>query len=559
MRVGLCTLNATVGDVEGNASKILQAAHQALEAGADLALFPELMLPGYPPLDLLERPSFIEACLSSEQKLIEALPPGLTVIFGNVGRTNPGLPGRALQNVAVVAQKGRKTLSVPKTLLPTYDVFDEARYFEPRKDEPALFRLHDRLIGVTICEDMWNDPILWKTEDLWRDDSPHPKRVYERDPVAELKAQGANLLVNLSASPWSRGKLEVREKIVSHAARRHEIDVVYVNAVGGNDGLIFDGHPLAARSDGTWLARSPGWTEGVQVTSLNEEPVPALSRPSEIEDIRSALVLGIRDYFGKTGIQKAFVGLSGGIDSALTAALAVRALSKDKVVGVSMPSAISSEHSIEDARRLASNLGIDFHIIPIADIVSGFGGALAAPFAGREPDVTEENLQSRIRGTLLMAMANKFGGVVLGTGNKSEAAMGYATLYGDTIGAISVLADLYKGQVYALARLENQNVEVIPTRTLEKPPSAELRPNQKDSDSLPDYPLLDAVLERFIEHRMSAEQIALEVDAPKALVRELLSKVYFNEFKRKQMPPTLRVCRKAWVGRVYPIVQRFRA
>ena len=559
MKVALCALNPTVGDPSGNAELVLDALDRAATGGAGLAVFPELVLPGYPPLDLLERSTFVDACLDAERRLVDRIPAGLTAVFGNLRRRIGSGPGRALQNAAVVARRGEVPTWFAKTLLPTYDVFDEARYFEPRQSRaPAIFEHEGRRIGVTVCEDLWNDEELWASADLWRDDSPDPVRVYARDPVADVVGHGAELVLNLSASPWSQGKLSVRERLVQHAAGRHRVPVILVNTVGGNDGLLFDGQALVANGDGRLVHRGPGWSPAVEVVDLSAPAgAPRAPRRPEVE-VRSALVLGIRDYFEKSGLPRAVVGLSGGIDSAVTCALAVRALGPKRVTGVGMPSAISSDHSVEDARALAANLGIDFHLVPIRAAVDAFTRMLAPVFGDRPPDVTEENLQSRIRGATLMAIANKTGAVVLGTGNKSEASMGYATLYGDTIGALSVLADLYKHQVYALARLENEEREIVPQRTIDKAPSAELRPDQRDTDSLPDYAILDGILERFIERKMPLARIAEEVGVELELVEEVVRKVYLNEFKRKQLPPTLRVCKKAWVGRVYPIVQRFR-
>lgn len=561
MRVAICQLNPTVGALEGNVDKILSALRRAADLGAELAVLPELVIPGYPPLDLLERSTFVDACLEAEAQVARQIPSGLTAIFGNLRRRPPDrAEGRPLQNAATVARQGEILARFAKTLLPTYDVFDEARWFEPRQeDDPAIVELAGTRVGVTICEDLWNDEVLWRTEDLWRDDSPGAARVYAKDPAADLARSGAQLIVNLSASPWSQGKLAVRERIVTHLSGRHGLPCVYANMVGGNDGLVFDGHSLAATPGGTLVHRSVGWSEAVDLVDLEVKKAGLAPVGDTIEEVREALVLGIRDYFEKSGIGRAVIGLSGGIDSAVTCALAVRALGSSRVIGVGMPSRISSSHSVEDARTLSRNLGIPFHVVPIGDTFDAFEAMLAPVFEDRPKDVTEENLQSRIRGTTLMAVANKLGAVVLGTGNKSEASMGYATLYGDTIGALSVLADLYKHQVYALAHLENRDREVIPRSTIEKAPSAELRPGQKDSDTLPDYAVLDAVLERFIERRMAIPDIAREVEVEEALVRDIVGKVYFNEFKRKQLPPTIRVCRKAWVGRVYPIVQRFRA
>lgn len=558
MRIAICQLNPTVGDLDGNRVLVREAVEAAVAAGATVAVLPELVLPGYPPLDLLERPTFLSACREAERELIAELPEGIVAIFGNIA-ANPSTVGRPLLNVAVLARRGERIGRVAKTLLPTYDVFDEARYFEPNPGgPPAVFELAGKKVGVTVCEDIWNDEILDRdTHGPW-DDSSEGNRIYRQNPVTGLVEAGAEIIVNLSASPWSRSKLDLREGLVSHLSRHHRVWCIYANTVGANDGLIFDGQSIASNPDGEIVARLPGWVPETAVLDLDAPGLELSPRTSEIEDIRAALVLGVRDYFEKTGIPRAVIGLSGGIDSAVTCAVAVEALGKDRVIGVAMPSKVSSGHSVEDAAALAKNLGIEYFEVPIEAAVSAFETILAEPFAGRAPDVTEENIQSRVRGTTLMAVANKRGGAVLGTGNKSEASMGYATLYGDTIGAISVLADLYKHQVYALAHCYNAEEEVVPARTIEKPPSAELRPGQKDSDSLPDYAILDGVLERIIEQRMSAEAIASDMSIEPELAQGILRKVYFNEFKRKQMPPTLRICRKAWVGRVYPIVQRFR-
>jgi NAD+ synthase (glutamine-hydrolysing) len=561
MKIALVQLNTTVGALRDNAALILDGARRARAAGADLAVFPELALPGYPPLDLLERPSFVEACARAEAELVAELPAGLVAIFGNIRpRPVPPTYGRALQNVAVVASRGQTHRHVVKALLPTYDVFDEARYFEPADEaDGVVLELAGRKVGVTICEDLWNDDLLWQSEDLWRDKSPGHHRLYDHDPVLALAAQGAEVLVNISASPWAQGKLTVRRKVLTHAARRHGAWVAYVNLVGANDGLIFDGQSMLVRPDGALAGELTAWAPdlGVFDVDVGAPAVPTPPVQPQLVKIREALTLGIRDYFGKSGLRKAAVGLSGGIDSAVTAYLAVRALGPENVIGVGMPSQYSSDHSIADARALAENLGIHFELLPIADIFGSFMGVLSGPFAGRPADVTEENLQSRIRGVLLMAMANKLGAVVLSTGNKSEASMGYATLYGDTVGALCVIADLYKHQVYGLAHLANEAGVVIPESSITKPPSAELRPGQKDTDSLPPYEQLDAMLEMFIEHRATAAEMAERAGAPLALAEKIVRTVYLNEFKRKQLPPTLRVSRKSWVGRVYPIVQRF--
>lgn len=562
MKIALIQINTTPGAVEANTDLILEGARRARTLGADLALFPELSIPGYPPMDLLERPLFLQACAMAEARLVAELPEGITVLVGNVRpRPVPPTHGRALQNAAVLARRGEVLGHVAKSLIPTYDVFDEARYFEAAPaEQTAVFEVAGRKVGVTICEDLWNDDELWKQEDLWRDKKPGHHRLYNRDPVPGLAAAGAEVLLNISASPWAQGKLPVRQKVLRHAAQRHGLWVAYVNLVGANDGLIFDGQSMLYRPDGALAGELPAWTPAVEVFDLDDAPARAPRPvPRMIEKVREALVMGVRDYFEKSGLVRAVIGLSGGIDSAVTAYVAVQALGADNVVGVGMPSQYSSEHSIEDARILAENLGIRFHLMPIAESYGSLMQVLEPAFEGKALDVTEENLQSRIRGVLLMAMANKHNAVVLSTGNKSEAAMGYATLYGDTVGALCVLADLYKHQVYELARLANEGGELIPESSITKPPSAELRPDQKDSDSLPPYEQLDAMLEQFIEHRASASQMAERVGVPLALAEKIIRTVYRNEFKRKQLPPTLRVSRKAWVGRVYPIVQRFGA
>lgn len=562
MKIALAQINTTAGAVRENVDLMLAAAAKAVEQGADLALFPELTIAGYPPLDLLERPTFLAACSEAEARFIREMPAGLTAVFGNVRRRPvPPTYGRALQNVAVLAKKGEALAHVAKSLLPTYDVFDEARYFEPAPaDQPAVFEVAGTKIGITVCEDLWNDDELWQQEDLWRDKSPGHHRLYDYDPVPKLAAAGAKVLVNISASPWARGKLPVRQKVLSHAAKRHGMWLAYVNLVGANDGLIFDGQSMLYQPDGSLAGELVPWKSQVQSFDLDAS-VKAVAQPapSEIAKINEALIMGVRDYFQKSSLKRAIIGLSGGIDSAVTAYVAVEALGAENVTGIGMPSQYSSGHSIEDARVLAKNLGIHFELMPIADTYGSLMQVLEPAFEGKPADVTEENLQSRIRGVLLMAMANKHNSVVLSTGNKSEAAMGYATLYGDTVGALCILADLYKYQVYDLARYVNRDQEVIPVSTIDKPPSAELRPDQKDSDSLPPYDQLDAMLEQFLEHRASAAQMAERVGVSVELAKKIISTVYRNEFKRKQLPPTLRVSRKSWVGRVYPIVQRFGA
>lgn len=557
MKIALCQIDTTVGALEANAALIRAAAEQAKAAGAELALFPELTLPGYPPLDLLERPTFLTACMRVEAELVAQLPAELTVIFGNIAaREGTVHYGRALTNAAVVAQRGKVLGRVAKTLLPTYDVFDEGRYFEPNRSTPKLYEIGGLKVGVTICEDGWNDQDFWTKETVVGDKSN--ALLYAHDPVATLARIGAQVIVNLSASPWSPPHVSIRQRMLAHAAKRHRVFVAYTNLVGANDGLIFDGSSLAIDAEGQIVAQGASFREDlVLVDTAGGAPI-APPKVDDLPAIRDALVLGIRDYCQKCGFKQAVIGLSGGIDSAVTAYLATLALGKDGVIGVGMPSRFSSEGSVVDARALAQNLGIRFELVPIEPMFNAYLGALAPAFAGRPADVTEENLQSRIRGATLMALSNKYGAIVLSTGNKSEAAMGYATLYGDTVGALCVIADLYKHQIYALARLANQEREVVPISTIDKPPSAELRPNQKDEDSLPPYPKLDLMLELFIEHRATPEEMAKAAGVEVSLAKEIVRKVYLNEFKRRQLPPTLRVSRKSWVGRVYPIVQRFR-
>ena len=560
MKVSVFQNNTTVGAVRANADLIIEGARQAHAAGSVLAVFPELAIPGYPPWDLLERPAFIDACAEAEQRIAAEAPPEVILVFGNVRRRPiPPTFGRALQNVATVVHQGRVLTHVVKSLLPTYDVFDEARFFEAARDQaPFTMAVGEHTIGITVCEDIWNDDQLWATEDLWRDKSAGGHRLYATDPVPDIVAAGANVLVNVSASPWARGKRAVRDRVLRHLCRRYGVWTVYANHIGANDGLIFDGHSVVHAPDGRCVAQAPCWTDAHLRVDLARETTD--DRPVATEDIgaiRDALTMGIADYFRKTGFRTAVIGLSGGIDSAVTAYLAARALGPENVIGVAMPSEYSSEHSVADARELAKNLGTQFHLLPISGTFGAYREALAPVFAGHPEDITEENLQSRVRGGMLMAIANKFNAIVLSTGNKSEAATGYATLYGDTVGALSVLADLYKHQVYAVARLANERQTVIPESSITKPPSAELRPGQQDTDSLPPYEQLDAMLELLIEHRATATEIAEKVGVPVELAQNIITKVYRNEFKRRQMPPTLRVSRKSWTGRIYPIVQGF--
>lgn len=547
VKLALVQLNPTVGALSANVDRMLEALAQARAGGAELAVLPELAVTGYPPLDLLERGPFVTRAQEAEARLVAGLPEGLVAVFGNLSAREPGSVGRPLYNSAVAARRGEVLLRVHKALLPVYDVFDEARYFEPGPVASApLLEVAGQRVGLTVCEDLWND------KDFWAD------RLYPQDPAERLIDAGATLLLNLSSSPWSRGKDELRRRMFAHAAERHGVYLAFANQVGGNDGLVFDGRSALFGPEGGLRFEAPAWKESVQVLEL--EPARGFEPPvsEEIEEIRAALILGIRDYFRKCGIYRAVVALSGGIDSAVTCYLAVAALGSERVSGLAMPSRYSSEHSLTDARVLAQNLGIPLHTVPIEPAFGSILESLAEPFAGREPDVTEENIQSRIRGLLVMALANKQGALVLTTGNKSESAVGYCTLYGDTNGGLAPLADLYKHQVYALARLANRDGEVIPRSSIDKPPSAELRPNQLDQDSLPPYDVLDEILRLLIERRATITQIVEATGESEAVVREVVRKVHTNEFKRKQFATTLRVSEKAWVGRSYPVAHHFR-
>lgn len=546
MRIALAQQNPTVGALDRNAEAFLRLAVEAKAQGAELIVSPELVLTGYPPLDLLERRAFVEAAERALIQVRDALPEGLVAVVGNIRRRPADAAGKRLANAAIVLSRGQELGAAEKALLPVYDVFDEARYFEPAARQSLRpLPLLGRRLGITICEDLWNDAELF------------PERPYPFDPVSELCQAGADLIVNLSSSPWSLKKQAVRQRLVAHAARKHGVPVLMCNQVGGNDGLLFDGASLAYGPGGRCLAVGPSFHEALLLVDTDRAEVAALPAADPVAELVAALTLGIRDFFGKCGVKKAVIGLSGGIDSAVVAALAVRALGAHNVTGLSLPARYSSEGSISDARELAHNLGVHFEIIPIEPMFTAFLAGLAPAFVGKAPDVTEENLQSRLRGVTVMAYSNKHGGMVLTTGNKSECAMGYATLYGDTTGGLAPIADLYKHQVYAIARWLNAERPTIPVASIEKAPSAELRPNQKDEDSLPPYPILDRVLELILEERLSVEETAAATGQTPSFVREIAKKLAQNEFKRRQYAPTLRVSERAWTGRAFPIAQRF--
>ncbi|MCP5530967.1 MAG: NAD+ synthase [Opitutaceae bacterium] len=545
MRIGLAQLNTIVGDLPGNRDKILAAYRDLVAQGAELVVFPELIICGYPPRDLLFKRRFVSDIVETLREIAAQIG-DVPALIGTV-EPNPSGLGRDYYNAAAFCQNGQVVTTTRKCLLPTYDVFDEDRYFEPAP-QPGVVVLNGRRIGVTICEDIWTHPMI------------NTRRLYAGlDPVAQLATEKCDLMVNLSASPWHHGKGHVRQQLVTDAAKQLGCPVVYVNAVGGNDELIFDGRSVVADATGKVLFGLAAFREAcVVVDTVSPQPaIDASFAQEDLKDIHDALVLGLRDYAHKSGFKRALVALSGGIDSALVAVIAAEAFGKENLIGVSLPSAISSQHSRDDARVLAANLGIRFETIAIADAVNACESALGPIFAGRTPDVTEENIQARIRGVLMMALSNKFGSLLLTTGNKSEVAVGYCTLYGDMAGGLAVISDLFKTQVYALCRWINREREIIPWNTIEKPPSAELRPDQKDQDSLPPYDQLDAILRGYIEEGLSSRDL-VESGFPVEVVRDIVRKVDLNEYKRKQAAPGLKITPLAFgVGRRIPIVQKY--
>lgn len=550
MRLALAQINPLVGDVTGNATKIEQFALQAGRAGADLVVFPELTLCGYPPRDLLLKPRFVESVIRAAFALAERLADGPAVLVGTLQPSEKPV-GRRLYNALALLQGGRVAATFHKSLLPTYDVFDEHRYFEPAQ-QPGVCNLamsgRDVRIGVTICEDLWNDKRFF--------DRP----LYERNPLDDLAAAGAALIVNSSASPFVAGKQAFREKLLGSQAAAIGRPIAIVNQIGGNDELIFDGASAYFDATGKLIARAKAFEEDLLIVDTDE---PAAARvepyPDELDSIRQALVVGTRDYVRKCGFTDVVLGLSGGIDSALTAAIAVEALSPARVHGVAMPSRYSSDHSLADALALATNLGIDYRVIPIEPMHAAIETHLAPHFDGRPPDTTEENMQARLRGNILMSLSNKFGWLLLTTGNKSELAVGYCTLYGDMCGGLAVISDVPKTVVYQLAHAINSRAgrELIPAGSITKPPSAELRPDQHDQQSLPPYEDLDAILHHYVEQEESADQIiARGFDA--TVVRDVVRKVDGNEYKRKQAATGLKVTSRAFgVGRRMPIAARF--
>ena len=543
MKIALAQFNPTVGDFAGNSSRILSLAEQAKQRGADIAVFSELCLCGYLPQDLLERPAFIERNHSELMALAAKVP--LPSLVGYAGRVKNG-SGKAIANKAALLCGGRVAFEQSKMLLPTYDVFDESRYFQPAERQ-CVYGFSGEQLGITICEDVWNDKNFWAT------------LMYDRDPVTELVQQGSTVLLNISASPYTIDKRSLRFEMLRSIATNQQRSIVYVNQVGGDDSLIFDGASIAITPDGKVAAQAAAFQEDLVLFDTETGRGEIHEQPQEeIAYAYQALITGTRDYVHKCGFKKVLVGLSGGIDSAVVASIAVAALGPENVLGVSMPGPFSSEGSKNDAATLTKNLGIQLTTVPITDVFDAYRKTLAPVFGNRPADVTEENIQARIRGNYLMALSNKFGSMVLSTGNKSELAVGYCTLYGDMAGGLAVVSDVPKLMVYELASWIYREREVIPRSTIEKAPSAELRPNQKDEDSLPPYEVLDRILKAYIEDLRSPQEIAEQYGFDLKLVRDIALLVDRNEYKRKQAAPGLKITSRAFgFGRPFPIAQKF--
>jgi NAD+ synthase (glutamine-hydrolysing) len=543
MKIALAQFNPTVGDFEGNAARILELAVAAQQGGADLAVFSELCLCGYPPQDLIERPTFAERNQSELVRLARSIP--IPSLVGFVGKAQDDT-GKPVANTAALIGHGRILFEQRKMLLPTYDVFDETRYFQAAHTQHA-FRFGPEILGITVCEDCWNDKNFWA------------QRLYERDPVAELIGKGSTILLNISSSPYTIDKRSLRLDMLRATAKQHRVPLLYVNQVGGNDSLVFDGSSVAFMPDGRIAALARSFEEDLvffDSSAGSGDMRPAMD--DELEAAYRALVIGTRDYVRKCGFRKVVIGVSGGVDSALVATIATDALDPENVLGVAMPGPFSSDGSLRDARSLAKNLGIPILVLPITDTFNSYRKTLEDTFAGLPDDVTEENMQARIRGNLLMALSNKFGSLVLSTGNKSETAVGYCTLYGDMAGGLAVISDVPKTMVYELASFANRAKERIPKAVLTKAPSAELRANQTDQDTLPPYEVLDRILKAYVEDLRAPEEIAREFGYPSDLVRSVTLQVDRNEYKRKQAPPGLKVTSKAFsVGRRFPLAQKF--
>lgn len=569
MKIALAQINPTVGDIAANSAKHIDFIHRAKAGGADVVVFPEMSVIGYPPKDLLLKPQFIDDNIAAVAEIARQVK-GIDAIVGFADRNSDPV-GRPLRNSAAVLRDGAIDSIHYKTLLPTYDVFDESRYFEPgpASQRNQIIALRGVKVGLSICEDLWNDERLIA------------RRLYHQNPIAELDAAGAEVMINCSASPFVVNKHEFRIKLFGEQARKFNNPLVYVNQVGGNDELIFDGNSCVFDSVGNVIANAKAFEEDLMIVDLGRgmgfqpmksdlgagttQPSNALQHGLEahatLESIYRALLLGLRDYVSKCNFKSVVLGLSGGIDSALVCALAVHALGKDKVVGVAMPSRFSSDHSVNDARQLAQNLGIDFQIVPIKGVHDTYENLLTPYWKGREADITEENLQARIRGAILMAFSNKFGHLLLTTANKSESAVGYSTLYGDMCGGLAVIQDVPKTTVWELSRWINAHFgkEVIPKNSIEKVPSAELKPNQTDQDSLPPYEVLDEILERYVEQEMGAQQIIAD-GFDEATVKRVIRLIDRSEYKRRQAAPGLKVTSRAFgFGRRMPIAQNYLA
>jgi NAD+ synthase/NAD+ synthase (glutamine-hydrolysing) len=546
VKIALGQINPTVGDFSGNSRKIIDFALRAKSQGADLVAFPELSVCGYPARDMVERPAFVRRNHEAVEAIAQATN-GIAVICGFVTPAKAET-GKSVMNSAGLLADGRIQFVQSKMLLPTYDVFDEQRNFAPAENQD-LVQVGDRNLALTICEDAWNDKHFW------------PRRLYSFDPVEALVKAGGNFVLNISASPFHMGKLQIREDMLTTIARTDNVPVIFVNQVGGNDSIVFDGSSLVVAPSGEIVARAKSFEEDLIFfdTVSGKGDIRAQLQGRE-ESTYSALVLGTRDYIRKCGFNQAIIGLSGGIDSALVATIAVDALGAENVIGVGMPSEFSSQGSIDDAKALADALGIEFILIPIEHMFDSFRRTMTDAFKGRKEDITEENMQSRIRGNILMALSNKYRALVLSTGNKSEYAVGYSTLYGDMAGALAVISDVPKTMVYRLACYVNcqRGRHVIPRSTIDKPPSAELRPNQKDTDSLPQYEVLDQILEDYVEDLKTVKQIAAERGLDRDLVLKVVRLIETSEFKRQQAPPGLKVTEKAFgIGRRFPIAAKY--
>ncbi len=548
MKIALIQINPIIGDFQYNCGKILSWVEKAHKSGCRLAIFPEMVISGYPPQDLLERQSFLIQQRSAINEMIARFPDNIDILFGCVEQDNYG-EGKQLYNTALVARNGEIIFRAHKQLLPTYDVFDETRYFQ-QGEVPEPYILDDTIFGVTICEDIWHQNI----------------KKYSKEPVALLKqaAAAANLsldcIINISASPFQKDKEYQRHDLFKRLCQRHSLPLIYVNQVGGQDSLLFDGRSVVIDQHGEVVAKAAGFEENMTIVNSEDwhGDIIGPKVDDELESVFRALVMGVQDYVQKCGFSSVVLGLSGGIDSALTAAIAVHALGPENVLGVALPSCYSSSDSKEDAEELAKNLGCRFEVVPIHEIFEIYKKSLAPLFEGFDEDLTEQNIQARIRGNILMALSNKFGSLLLATGNKSEMAVGYCTLYGDMSGGLAVISDVPKQMVYELARFINREKEIIPLRTLTKAPTAELKPDQRDQDDLPPYELLDRILQHHLEEGLDLQEI-IDLGFDKKLVTDVLRRIQLNEYKRKQAPMGLKVTSKAFgYGRRFPNVQKYR-